>query len=169
MTRIRWVSIGISEIQEAVVAAPFGKLGIQVAGDAVWKIEFLPPDRKEKPQSTRLIEQAVNQLCDYFNDPEAPFSLPLVCKGTEFTNKVWEKLLMIRPGSVRTYGSLAKSLSTSPRAIGAACRANDYPIIIPCHRVTAATGIGGFSGSLSEHKLSIKRWLLSHEHQMPKV
>ena len=45
-----------------------------------------------------------------------------------------------------TYGDLARLLNSAPRAIGTACRANPIPIIIPCHRVVSATGLGGYSG-----------------------
>ena len=50
-----------------------------------------------------------------------------------------------------------------PRAVGQACRANPCPIVVPCHRVVAVKGLGGFAGDRDGRKLAIKRWLLRHE------
>jgi methylated-DNA-[protein]-cysteine S-methyltransferase len=83
--------------------------------------------------------------------------------GTPFQRRVWEAMRAIPPGRTRTYGDLAAELGTSPRAIGGACRANPCPIVVPCHRVVGATGLGGFAGDTSGHKVEVKRWLLRHE------
>ena len=61
--------------------------------------------------------------------------------------QVWQLLLQVPPGEVTSYGDIAKALGTAPRAVGAACRANPIPIIVPCHRIVAANGsLGGYSG-----------------------
>ena len=60
--------------------------------------------------------------------------------------RVWRLLRAIPPGQTRTYGELAQALSTSPRAVGGACRANPIVLLIPCHRVVAVDGEGGFAG-----------------------
>lgn len=62
-----------------------------------------------------------------------------------------------------TYGEVAKIVGTSPRIVGNACRRNPIPLIIPCHRVLAKAGLGGYFGVDHEHFLQIKRWLLAHE------
>jgi methylated-DNA-[protein]-cysteine S-methyltransferase len=72
-------------------------------------------------------------------------------------------LRSIPPGRTRTYGELASKLGTSARAVGGACRANPCPVVVPCHRVVAANGLGGFAGDTSGRKLEVKRWLLRHE------
>ena len=66
-------------------------------------------------------------------------------------------------GQVVTYGELAKALDSSARAVAGACRANPIPILIPCHRVVAATGLGGYMGETGGEALAIKQWLLQHE------
>jgi methylated-DNA-[protein]-cysteine S-methyltransferase len=66
-------------------------------------------------------------------------------------------------GKVKTYGELAKILNTSARAVGNACRRNPVPLIVPCHRIVAATGIGGYAGRTSGDVHNIKRELLQHE------
>jgi methylated-DNA-[protein]-cysteine S-methyltransferase len=66
---------------------------------------------------------------------------------------------------VLTYGQVAKQIGTAPRAVGQACGANWYPLVIPCHRVTASGGLGGFShqDEGDGFHTGVKRWLLAHE------
>lgn len=105
----------------------------------------------------------VRQLTDYFRDPSTTFDLPLALIGTRFQCKVWTLLRTIPAGTTRTYGDLARELGSAARAVGQACRANPCPIVVPCHRVVAARGLGGFAGETSGPGLSVKRWLLEHE------
>jgi methylated-DNA-[protein]-cysteine S-methyltransferase len=72
-------------------------------------------------------------------------------------------MLAIPPGEVRTYGALARKLRSSARAVGNACRANPVPMVVPCHRVVGATGLGGYMGAFTGDPLAIKEWLLRHE------
>ncbi len=66
-------------------------------------------------------------------------------EGTDFQKAVWKEVRKIPYGEVRTYGWIARMVGTSPRAVGMAMRRNHLPIYIPCHRVVAKRGIGGFS------------------------
>ena len=66
-------------------------------------------------------------------------------------------------GKTRTYGELARELGADARAIGQCCGDNKLPIVIPCHRVVAADGIGGFGHATGGYLLEAKRWLLMHE------
>jgi methylated-DNA-[protein]-cysteine S-methyltransferase len=70
-------------------------------------------------------------------------------------------------GKTRTYGDLAQELGAefeaTPRAVGQCCGDNRLPIVIPCHRVVAADGIGGFSHTTEGYLIEVKRWLLAHE------
>jgi len=70
---------------------------------------------------------------------------PLAQAKTAFQMRLREALLAIPPGKTRTYGELAHELGTAPRALGQALGANPLPLLIPCHRVVAANGLGGFS------------------------
>ena len=85
--------------------------------------------------------------------------------GTAFQQRVWGAIASIPRGHVRTYGDLARLLGSAPRAVGQACGANWFPLVVPCHRVTAAGGLGGFSNSADADgfHLGVKRWLLAHE------
>jgi methylated-DNA-[protein]-cysteine S-methyltransferase len=108
----------------------------------------------------------MTELSAYFTDPRHELNLPTAVKGTVFQHKVWRAIHAIPSGETRSYGELARDLSTSPRAIGGACRANPIPLLIPCHRVIAADGgTGGFLGHTANHdtSASVKDWLLQHE------
>jgi methylated-DNA-[protein]-cysteine S-methyltransferase len=108
----------------------------------------------------------VQQLADYFEHPGTNFSVPFELVGTPFQQRVWQALTQIPAGGTLTYGELAARLGSGARAIGNACRRNPVSIIVPCHRVVAASGIGGYSGSTSGPVLDRKRWLLDHENQL---
>ncbi|MEW6332353.1 MAG: methylated-DNA--[protein]-cysteine S-methyltransferase [Pseudomonadota bacterium] len=102
-------------------------------------------------------------LKSYFSNPGQTFRLPLRLDGTPFQQRVWRALQRIPAGKTLSYGALAKKLATSARAVGNACRANPVPIIVPCHRVVASNGMGGFMGKRSGSPLNLKHWLLAHE------
>lgn len=103
------------------------------------------------------------QLEHYFTSAMFFKKIPLTANGTEFQMLVWRELVKIPIGETRTYGDIAKILNSSARAVGNACRNNPIQIIIPCHRVVSAKGMGGYAGEVDGEKLNIKRWLLRHE------
>jgi methylated-DNA-[protein]-cysteine S-methyltransferase len=109
------------------------------------------------------IEAILLQLKNYFSTAISLQSIPLAAKGTPFQKSVWRELSKIPIGETRTYGEIAKKLNSSARAVGNACRRNPIQIIVPCHRVISAKGIGGYAGETQGKQLSIKRWLLNHE------
>lgn len=148
----------------AVIAAPFGGLGIQVTASAVIAIDFLPTVRSPQAAACAFAREVVAQLKAYFRDPDFCFDLPLALPGTAFQARVWRSLRKIPVGSVLSYGELAGRLQSSARAVGNACAANPIPVIVPCHRVVASSGIGGFMGRTSGRPVDVKRWLLRHEH-----
>ena len=154
-----------SEIFSAIVAAPFGAVGIRTDAGRIRELVYLPPHFHEKDAADALAEEAVRQVRQYLADPDFQFNLPLMEAGSAFQQKVWAAISSIPRGSVRTYGHVAKHIGSAPRAVGQACGANWFPLIIPCHRVTAAGGLGGFSNHDDENgfHLSVKRWLLRHE------
>jgi methylated-DNA-[protein]-cysteine S-methyltransferase len=130
-------------------------------------IRYLPPETETKAPETALAERAARQLERYREDPDAKFDLPLLIEGTDFQRSVWEAMCAIPRGRTLTYGELARKLGgdgfDAPRTVGQACGDNKLPIVIPCHRVVAAGGIGGFGHSTGGFLLEAKRWLLMHE------
>ena len=151
-----------SEFQ-AKVDTPFALLGIRAEGAFLSGIVFLPKGGAALAPQNRLAERACTQIARYVDDPEYRFDLPLGDPGTPFQRRVWRKIAAIRPGRTRSYGELARELASSPRAVGQACGANPVPLVVPCHRVLAAAGIGGFAHHRAGFPLSVKRWLLEHE------
>jgi methylated-DNA-[protein]-cysteine S-methyltransferase len=154
-----------SEIFSAIVAAPFGAIGIRTEAGALRELVYLAPHFGEKDGADALAEQAAQQVRHYLADPDFKFSLPLAEVGSPFQHRVWDAITAIPRGTVRTYGQIARHIGSAPRAVGQACGANWFPLVIPCHRVTAAGGLGGFSNHDDENgfHLGVKRWLLAHE------
>lgn len=96
---------------------------------------------------TGMLGDAVAQMTDYFAGDRQAFDVPLQPRGSAFQQKFYAALRAIPYGETRTYGDLATELGVSAQAIGQACGANPIAILIPCHRVLGAAGLGGFSGA----------------------
>jgi methylated-DNA-[protein]-cysteine S-methyltransferase len=152
----------------AIISAPFGKLGIKTGmfeGSLMLsEIFYVAKKTPLISAQNELAENAIQQINQYFAKPTFEFYLPMIPKGSHYQNQVWQQIAKIPLGKVTTYGELAKKISSAPRAIGGACGANPYPLIVPCHRVISASGIGGFAQHDEEgYHRNIKTWLLQHE------
>lgn len=156
---------GQPHLFSAIVEAPFGAIGIRTEAGAIRELVYLPRSFNAKEPVDALSEKAAAQVTRYFDDPDFRFDLPLAPAGTAFQQRVWSAISAIPRGEVLTYGQVAKLIRSAPRAVGQACGANWYPLVIPCHRVTATGGLGGFSNHDDEtgFHLGVKRWLLAHE------
>jgi methylated-DNA-[protein]-cysteine S-methyltransferase len=139
------------------------RVGVRTREDLVCEIRYLPPAVRIKAPGSPLAEKAARQLERYREDPDARFELPLLVEGTPFQRRLWDALCRIPRGTTLTYGELARRLGGQARAVGQACGDNRLPIVIPCHRVVAANGIGGFGHATGGYLLEAKRWLLAHE------
>ena len=151
---------------DAVLDAPFGKLGVRVADGALRELVYLPESTPTIDSSNALVGKLARQLDVYYGNPGAVFDIPLAPAGTDFQQRVWNAICAIPCGSVITYGTIARQIGSVPRAVGQACGDNWFPILIPCHRVVSASGIGGFSHHTDGYLLNIKHWLLRHEGVM---
>lgn len=150
----------------AIIAAPFGQLGIVAQPEAVSRIVFLDATTPLlMPEPGSLAEEVARQLQAYFLEPAFRFDLPCRPQGTPFQQRVWQEIAAIPPAATVSYGAIAQQLGSSARAVGQACGNNPLPIVIPCHRVLARSGLGGFNHSRAEQTLTIKFWLLRHEQQ----
>jgi methylated-DNA-[protein]-cysteine S-methyltransferase len=133
------------------ITSPVGDLWLEIEAGNVVSLSWqsLP---EPKNQADKLIwEKAKKWLNEYFQPTKSrkiftPPDFPIKPKGTKFQQSVWTHLLKIPSGSTETYGTVAQNLKSGPRAIGQAVGANPIPIIIPCHRVVAVNGLGGYSG-----------------------
>lgn len=150
--------------------APFGWVRILAGNQGLAGVEVLsgePPESTEQPSAHPLLLDAARQLSRYFQDASAPFTLPLERTGTVYQQRVWSAMSEIPAGQTVTYAGLAKEIGSGPRAIAGACKANRFAILIPCHRVVGAQGLGGYCGERGGPMLEIKRWLLRHEGSEP--
>jgi methylated-DNA-[protein]-cysteine S-methyltransferase len=150
---------------QVIIAAPFGKLGLRCAEDALLGIEFLSPDTRAYAPRDALAREVSKQLQAYFADAAFRFDLPLKLDGTEHQRKVWQMMCVIPRGQTLSYSELAAEIGSSARAVGQACGNNPVPVVIPCHRVVSKTGLGGFMHRAEGVALDIKRWLLAHEQR----
>jgi len=149
---------------DACLVAPFGTIGIKADDRAVTAIVFLDGAVGTKPpKKNTLAHLACVQLMSYFNNPKFTFDLPVRLSGSKHQLDVWHAMQKIRAGNTLTYGALAEQVGSNARAVGTACGKNPVPIVVPCHRIVAASGLGGFMGGQREDPLAIKRWLLVHE------
>lgn len=150
---------------DAILPAPMCSLGVHFTGDALTRLDFLVADARPSTLLDSRARQLARELQAYWDNPAHPFDLLFVPQGTPFQLRVWHALLGIPAGKWVTYGALAEQLGTAPRAVGQACGSNPLPILIPCHRVVAASGLGGFMHSAVGAPLGVKTWLLAHEQQ----
>ena len=126
-------------------------------------IDFLSRQTKPSAPSTPVAALACEQIYAYLRDPNFKFTVPVSIGGTLHQMTIWRLMQKIPRGKIITYGEAARVIKSAPRAVGQACGANPLPIIIPCHRIVAKNGLGGFKGGRDDNALAIKRWLLAHE------
>ena len=157
------ITITVPSMYDAIVEFPKMKVAVRTRDERVSEIRYLPPQVAVQAPRNALAERAARQLERYRDDADTQFDLPLLVEGTEFQRRLWDALCEIPRGRTLTYGELAKRLGVDARAIGQACGDNRLPIVIPCHRVVAANGIGGFAHSTGGYLVEAKRWLLAHE------
>ena len=153
---------------DARVPTPFAVLGIRTSHGLLTSIEYLPRGAATLDPVNKLAARVCRQIERYLDDPQFRFDLPFEFKGTQFQERVWRTIYAIPCGSTSTYVGVAKQVKSAPRPVGGACGANRIPLVIPCHRVLASGGIGGFMHARDGAPLEIKRWLLRHEHALPR-
>ena len=148
---------GTRSLPQLSLHSPVGDLTLTEEEGAIVALDW---GWVEAQETTPLLAEARTQLQSYFDGERLAFSLPLAPAGTPYQRRVWQALCEIPPGTTRTYADIARSAGGSPRAVGGANGRNPIPIVIPCHRVVATTGIGGYSGG---DGLPTKRFLLALE------
>ena len=156
----------MSRIAHAVVASPIGFLALTETDEHLTQLTFVGKQAQLIAPNSAVLREAYAQLQQYFVDPSHAFSIPYQLIGTPYRMRVWAQIARIPVGATQSYAQLADALNSAPRAVGGACGANPLPLIVPCHRVVARHGIGGFNAQRDgQDWLPIKRWLLAHEQQ----
>lgn len=150
---------------QAIIPAPFGKLGIRCSDTDLLGIEFLPEKTKTQPPRGEMAKAICAELEAYLADARHEIDLPFELNGSHHQCNVWQAMLDIPRGKTLTYGELAKRIGSSAQAVGQACGSNPIPVVIPCHRVVGKNGLGGFMHRGDNEALDVKRWLLEHERR----
>ena len=114
----------------------------------------------DEPGDTPLLRQTAEELRAYFEGRLTQFTVPLNHGRSDATGKVLDAMVAIPLGETREYGDVAQEVGLPAQAVGQACGGNRIPILIPCHRILSATGLGGFS---APGGVETKVWLLRHE------
>jgi len=149
----------------AHVETPIGAIAVVERDGWIVRLLWRSEAQRQRPQGqSAVLDEAVHQLSAYFDGKLKQFDLPLAPKGGDFEHAVQRAMQAIPYGETRTYGDIARDLGTYGQPVGQACGANPIPIIIPCHRVLSANGLGGFSG---EGGVEMKIRLLKHEGGYP--
>jgi methylated-DNA-[protein]-cysteine S-methyltransferase len=150
-------ALAFASVPQVSLHTPVGDLSVSEEDGAIVAIDW---GWGSVQTETALLRQAREALHAYFDGDLAQFDLPLAPAGTAYQRRVWQALCAIPYGATRSYREIARMAGGSARSVGQANGKNPIPILIPCHRVVAATHIGGYSGG---DGLDTKRWLLALE------
>ena len=134
---------------ELLIESPIGLLTLKSDGENITELRF--GDHREGFSSCPVLEQAAEQLEEYFLGRRREFAVPLKAEGTEFQRMVWAALCRLPYGATAAYADIAKAVGREKacRAVGNANNRNPLPIIVPCHRVIGARGtMVGYAGGI---------------------
>ncbi len=172
----------MTDLAWGTLSAPVGRLSVGCGQAGVSQIRWgYPPGGPRSPDAApgpaaRQCSAALSQLGEYFAGQRHQFEVPVDWSGmSRLQQQVLSVLLRtVGYGETVSYGTLARRAqidgrvaSLPARAIGRIMGSNPIPVIVPCHRVVAADGLGGYSGGTGGNGLEIKRWLLSFEGALP--
>ncbi len=183
-----------AELAWATLSSPVGPLAVGCTASGLSQVRFRtsPRDRRSAGRSSaglgapptadggpqaqgrdEMLAAARDQLAEYFAGQRQEFDLPIDWTGTSPAQRQVLDVLYrtVGYGDTVTYGELAQRAVAGPdgvslpaRAIGGIMGSNPIPVIVPCHRVVAGNGLGGYSGGTG---IEVKRWLLIYEGALP--
>lgn len=153
--------------------SPCGKLIIGSYGGKLCLCDWLNEERRKlidarlqkelhavyEEGTSAIIEEAMTQLDEYFDQKRNVFNIPLLFVGTDFQKKVWNELLKIPYGMTESYAGLSQRLGNpkAVRAVAAANGANAISIFVPCHRIIGSNHqLTGYAGGLEAKKLLLE-------------
>ncbi len=147
------------------IPSPIGKLRLTAHGGRLAGVDLAcasevdnrVPDEDISEVDSRVLDEATRQLGEYFCGSRKTFDLPIAMNGSEFCTSVWTAARDIPYGSTVTYGELARTIGRpkAARAVGSCLHRNELLIVVPCHRVVSASGLGGFALGLEIKRLLI--------------
>lgn len=163
------------------IPTPMGLMQASVANNKLIELVFVgEPDPDYDYESNvapddypKIVADVAKQIQRYFETPHSEWlidladpqtNIPYQLGGTPLYQAIWRAMQTIPLGETRTYGEVAAMIGTGPRVVGTACRTNAFALMIPCHRVVASNGLGGYYGKTPEG-ISLKSALLAWEKQ----
>lgn len=156
---------------------PVGRLGVAVTRIGLAAVGWFDPDRLAARLALSVVDDAertgpvLAQLMSYFRGERSQFDLPLDWRHLSGSRLAVLQTLhaTVPAGETISYGELAARSATGvpARAIGRIMRSNPIPVVVPCHRVVARDGLGGYSGGSGRDGPAVKRWLLTLEGALP--
>lgn len=141
-------------MNETIIASPLGSLHLAATDEGLAFLDFTDDPVSDQPITHPILQQASQELSEYFAGQRTEFTVKVVQPGTPFQQRVWSELARIPYGTTISYGELARRVGNpkASRAVGSANGKNHVGIIIPCHRViTASHQLGGYASG-PEHK-----------------
>jgi methylated-DNA-[protein]-cysteine S-methyltransferase len=178
----------VADLAWATLATPVGQVSVACSEAGVTRVNWGAPRDPAGSRATggagahatELAEQAREQLAEFFAGRRRTFEVAVdwatVLGRRPGEPTIRQRVLAVLAGSVKygetvTYGLLAgraevpgEGQSPPARVVGQVMASNPYPLLVPCHRVVAGDGIGGFSGGAG---IEVKRWLLTFEGSLP--
>ncbi|KAF2518926.1 methylated-DNA--[protein]-cysteine S-methyltransferase [Flavobacterium salilacus subsp. salilacus] len=148
-------------MKQAYIKTPLGITAIEGDNDGISKITVLDENVTISDTIHTELQEAVNQLEEYFSGSRNHFTFKINPQGTDFQKKVWNALLQIPYSKTTSYQQLSIQLGDvkAIRAVASANGKNPLWIVVPCHRVIGSDGsLTGYAGGLWR-----KKWLLEHE------
>lgn len=159
-------------MKQVFFSSPIGLVRIMVENGHVTHLEFTDEETQADGsyiaeaqacpcvdgEDERVAMEALRQLGQYFKGERRDFDLPLCPLGTDFQRKAWRILQQIPYGETISYGEESRRIGRpkAARAVGGANHRNPLPILIPCHRVVAAHGLGGYGGGVERKKYLLR-------------
>lgn len=149
-----------------ILPSPVGLLGLNISSKGIQRLFYLKAKIEPRLPQTGIAAEVQRQLTQYFQLLRTQFDLPMDIQGTNYQMRVWNEIAKIPYGKSQTYGDIAQTINSGPRAVGNACRNNPVLIIVPCHRVVKKGALGGYCGSTAGKEIQQKDWLLRHETEV---
>ncbi len=151
----------MENIYKNTIESPVGFIEITTNLNYVLAVSFVDFRSQASGYHPEILNEATNQLDEYFKGKRKEFDLNLQPAGTDFQMQVWELVQKVHFGQTASYQDIAvlTGSKNNTRAVGLANGKNPIPIIIPCHRIIGTNGkLTGYAGGLDR-----KKWLLRHE------
>jgi methylated-DNA-[protein]-cysteine S-methyltransferase len=145
----------------ATLLTPIGLVSLSAEGGELISVRINPlATEGHQPATNPILKEALDQMAAYFAGERQNFDVKLRPLPSPQGEALRSGIAVVPYGKTMTYGALAEQIRSAPRAVGQACKRNPFPIIIPCHRVTSASGPENYSGGAG---VETKAWLIDFE------